>query len=149
MKPDLDLMFLFKTMWFQDLDLKSTVNFWYKLHLRKQWNCWSLRCSWSCRHCSNYIFILNLKHLASKDWAKTCARPDEKHLKVWIWCTLYYRFDGISGSSLIKQGLNILWTLLSTDVENTLLGCYGTAKDTVDMSAIPVLALKKYRKLFL
>ena len=27
-----------------------------------QWNCWSLRCSWSiaCRHCSNYIFIVNL-----------------------------------------------------------------------------------------
>ena len=28
----------------------------------KQWNCWSLRCSWSItyRRCSNYIFILNL-----------------------------------------------------------------------------------------
>ena len=28
----------------------------------RQLNCWSLRCSWSiaCRHCSNYIFILNL-----------------------------------------------------------------------------------------
>ena len=27
-----------------------------------QWNCWSLRCSWSisCGHCSNYIFILDL-----------------------------------------------------------------------------------------
>ena len=34
----------------------------YKLHLSRQYNCWSLRCSWStaCQHCSNYIFILNL-----------------------------------------------------------------------------------------
>ena len=31
-------------------------------HFNRQWNCWSLRCSWSmaCRRCSNYIFILNL-----------------------------------------------------------------------------------------
>ena len=34
-----------------------TVN--YKMHLNRQWNCWSLRCSLSiaCRRCSNYIFI--------------------------------------------------------------------------------------------
>ena len=33
------------------------------MHLNRQSNCWSLRCSWSiaCRRCSNYIFILNLK----------------------------------------------------------------------------------------
>ena len=33
-------------------------------HLSRQWNCWSLRCSWSitCRRCSNYIFILDLTH---------------------------------------------------------------------------------------
>ena len=32
------------------------------MHLRRQQNCWSLRCSWSidCRRCSNYISILNL-----------------------------------------------------------------------------------------
>ena len=31
-------------------------------HFRRQWNCRSLRCSWSiaCRRCSNYIFILDL-----------------------------------------------------------------------------------------
>ena len=31
-------------------------------HLSRQWNLWSLRCSWSiaCRRCSNYIFILDL-----------------------------------------------------------------------------------------
>ena len=31
------------------------------MHLSRQWNCWSLRWSWSiaCRRCSNYIFILN------------------------------------------------------------------------------------------
>ena len=34
----------------------------YKMHLSRQWNCWSLRCSWSiaCWRCSNYIFILDL-----------------------------------------------------------------------------------------
>ena len=32
------------------------------MHLSWQWNCRSLRCSWSiaCRRCSNYIFILDL-----------------------------------------------------------------------------------------
>ena len=32
------------------------------MHLCRQWNCWSLRCSWSiaCRRCPNYIFILDL-----------------------------------------------------------------------------------------
>ena len=32
------------------------------MHLCWQWNCWSLRCSWSiaCQCCSNYIFILDL-----------------------------------------------------------------------------------------
>ena len=36
----------------------------YKSHLSRQWNCWSLRCSWSiaCQCCSNYIFILHLTH---------------------------------------------------------------------------------------
>ena len=31
------------------------------MHLRRQLNCWSLRCSWSiaCRRCSNYIFIIH------------------------------------------------------------------------------------------
>ena len=34
----------------------------YKTHFSRQWNCRSLRCSWSiaCRRCSNYIFILEL-----------------------------------------------------------------------------------------
>ena len=33
-----------------------------KSHLSRQYNCWSLRCSWSiaCRRCSNYIFIIYL-----------------------------------------------------------------------------------------
>ena len=37
-------------------------NLQYKSHMNRQWNYWSLRCSWSiaCRHCSNYIFILDL-----------------------------------------------------------------------------------------
>ena len=41
---------------------KVPSNFLYKLHLNWQYNCLSLRCSWSiaCRRCSNYIFILGL-----------------------------------------------------------------------------------------
>ena len=37
-------------------------NLLYESHLSKQYNCWSLRWSWSipCRRCSNYIFILDL-----------------------------------------------------------------------------------------
>ena len=34
------------------------------MHLSRQYNCWSLRCSWriACRRCSNYIFILGRTH---------------------------------------------------------------------------------------
>ena len=46
----------------------------------------------ACLRCSNYIFILD-KHLASVDCAETTARWDEKHLGVWIWCNLSWRFD--------------------------------------------------------
>ena len=44
--------------------IRLPSNLWYKTCLNWQWNCWSLRCSWSiaCRRCSNYTFILNLTH---------------------------------------------------------------------------------------
>ena len=37
-------------------------NIWYKSHICRQLNCWSLRCSWSiaCWRCSNHIFVLDL-----------------------------------------------------------------------------------------
>ena len=46
--------------WYQKNVLQS--NFQYKLHPSRQYNCWSLRCSWSitCWWCSNFIFILDL-----------------------------------------------------------------------------------------
>ena len=64
-------------------------------HLSRQYNCRSLRCSWSiaCRRCSNYIFILDLT-LASGDSAKTAARQYDNLLSVRIWCVLYERLDG-------------------------------------------------------
>ena len=39
-------------------EYRQTSN--YKMHLSRQWNCWSLRCSWSitCWRCSNYLFKL-------------------------------------------------------------------------------------------
>ena len=35
--------------------------FYKTVHLRRQYNCWPLRCSWSiaCRRCPNYIFIFD------------------------------------------------------------------------------------------
>ena len=63
-------------------DLPSYL--WYKTHLSRQLNSWSLRCSWSiaCRRCSNNICILDP---ASMNWAKTTARRDKNHLSLWIW----------------------------------------------------------------
>ena len=56
----------------------------------KQYNCWSLRCSWSmaCRRCSYYIFII-VFHLTSIYCTKTTASRDEKHLSFGIWCVWY------------------------------------------------------------
>ena len=57
---------MFNTVYFLRTDYKAAYkipsSLWYKTHFSSQLNCWSLRCSWSiaCRHCSNYIFILNL-----------------------------------------------------------------------------------------
>ena len=55
------------------------------MHLSRQLNCWSLRCSWSiaCWRCSNYIFIL---HLTSgfNILRKTTASRVEKNLSFGI-----------------------------------------------------------------
>ena len=70
------------------------------MHLSRQWNCWSLRCSWSiaCRCCSDDIFILHLtpgfnglgrdnckmRRETSKCWDLVCII-----LEVWLYayCT--------------------------------------------------------------
>ena len=39
------------------------------------------RAKFACRHCSNYIFILNLTP-GFMDWAKTTARWDKKQLSI-------------------------------------------------------------------
>ena len=46
------------------MTLNIQANLWYKSHLSRQYNWWSLSCSWSiaCRRCSNYIFTLGLTH---------------------------------------------------------------------------------------
>ena len=55
-----------------DLDPPSSLQ--YKQHLGRQFNCRSLKCSWSivCRRCPNHIFILDLtlgfKWLAKDDF---------------------------------------------------------------------------------
>ena len=51
------------------------------MHLCRQLNSCSLRCSWSiaCRRCFNYIIIINLT-LSLTGEAKTTARRDERYL---------------------------------------------------------------------
>ena len=57
------------------------------MHLSRQWNCWSLRCSWgiACRRCSNCIFIINLTpgfNIMGKDNCKT--RPETFMFGDWV-----------------------------------------------------------------
>ena len=42
------------------------------------------------------------------DWAKTTARRDEKHLNVWIWCDLYYMFNGILHLDILQKSFETL-----------------------------------------
>ena len=73
------------------------------MHLNRQSNSWSLRCSWSlaCRRCSNYIFILGLTpgfNRLHKDNCKARREPfqfwDLVRLILEIW---RYAFSIISG----------------------------------------------------
>ena len=65
-------------------------NLLYKMNFSRQYNCWSLRCSYSiaCRHCSKYIFIHDLTH-GFNGLSKDNSRRDEKHFSFGIWCALY------------------------------------------------------------
>ena len=51
------------------------------MHLSRQWNCWSLRCSQSiaCRRCSNYIFILHWT-LGFNIWCEDNCKPSRETL---------------------------------------------------------------------
>ena len=53
-------------------------------HFIRQLNCWSLRCSWSiaCRHCSNYIFILDLTP-GFNTLRKDNCKPRPEAFKFW------------------------------------------------------------------
>ena len=64
--------------------LTIPLSLWYKMHLSRQLNCWSLRCSWgiTCWRCSNYIFILALTpgfNILHKDNCK----PRREAFKFW------------------------------------------------------------------
>ena len=62
------------------------------MHLSRQWNCWSLTCSWSiaCRRCSNYIFILNLNTWLQ--WIGQRQLQDEmRNINVWGLGATYIR----------------------------------------------------------
>ena len=70
-----------------DQTVCETSSLWYKPHLGRQKNCWSLRCSCSSACYSNYTFILDLIPGFVKN--KT-ARRDEKHFIFEI-CAAYIR----------------------------------------------------------
>ena len=59
----------------------------YKPHLSRQYNCWSLRCSWSiaCRRCSFWTY-----QLASLDCVKTKCMVRREAFKLWdfVWLML-------------------------------------------------------------
>ena len=59
-------------------------NLWYKTHLSRKQICRSLRCSWTiaCRHCSNYIFILNLKP-GLNGLGKVNCKTSRESFKFW------------------------------------------------------------------
>ena len=63
----------------------------YKTHRSRQWNCWSLRCSWSiaCRRCSNYIFILDLTS-GFKGFGRESRKTLRESFKCWdfVWLIL-------------------------------------------------------------
>ena len=76
-------------------------NLQYKLHLR-QYNCWSLRCSWSiaCHLCSNYILILDLTPDFSGLGKGKCKTRGETfkfwhsvHLMIEVWCFFIWRIE--------------------------------------------------------
>ena len=66
----------------------------YKLHLSRQQNFWSFRCSWSIayRRCSNFIFILNLTPDFNGLGKDNCQTKQD--LRFGIWRMLYQRFYG-------------------------------------------------------
>ena len=65
----------------------------YKSHLRRQYNSWSLRCSWrmACRPvgAAPTTSSFSTKHIASIACPKTTATRDEKRLSYGILCNLY------------------------------------------------------------
>ena len=74
------------------------------MHLSRQWNCWSLRCSWSiaCRRCSNFILHWSLGfNILCEDNCK----PSRETFKFW---------------DLVRLILEILRLLLSDRLFNSL-----------------------------
>ena len=92
------------------------LSLWYKWHLSRQYNCWSLRCSWSIanRRCSNYIFILHFTpgfNGLGKDNYKT--RRDTFMFRDWmrlIYCDSYkakrVKFEKLSSFELQTVSLS-------------------------------------------
>ena len=76
-------------------------NPYYKSHIIRQWNCWSLTCSWgiACQRCSNYIFILDLTP-GSNGLGKDKCKTRRETFTFWeLVRHVYWRFAGIHSTS--------------------------------------------------
>ena len=90
-------------------------------HKNRQWNCWSLRCSWSipCRRCSNYIFILDLTpgfNGLDKDNCKTGWETfkfwDSVHLVLEVWQYVSMKHLVQCPTDIMKLDLSVLTLLI-------------------------------------
>ena len=90
-----------------------------KQHLSRQWNCWSLRCSWNigCQRCSNYIFILDLTNDFNGLGRDNCKMRRETfkccdlvRLILEVWQHIWEQIDGLvqDCSISIANALKIL-----------------------------------------
>ena len=80
----------FATCWWWSINRHALLYLYHQTsnirHLNGQWTCLSLRCSWSiaCRHCTNYIFIIDLTSgfngLSKENW-----KVRRETFKFWNW----------------------------------------------------------------
>ena len=105
-------------------------NLYYKRHLSRKWNCWSLRCNWSiaCWRCSNYIFIFDLtpgfKGLGRDNYKakwETFKCWDLVHLIVVVWW--YWSCESIMDGWTSKLASS------SITIPNLIVALYGRYED--------------------
>ena len=84
-------------------------NLYYKSHFSRQWNWWSLRCSWriACRRCFNYIFIGDLTP-GFDGLGKDNCKTRQETFKFWDLVRLIVRRAGLL---LSQQDFEWRWSV--------------------------------------